>query len=125
MAGKKPETIAAYIKAAPAAGQAHLNALYAILKAVAPKASEAIKWGQPFLVEPRFLFAFSAHKAHVGFTSSNDAVDPFREELQGYEITKMGIVKLPYDKPLPKATIKKIAKAQLKRVKARDSDSFW
>lgn len=125
MAGKKPETIAAYIKAAPLAGQAHLNALYSILKAVAPEADEAIKWGQPFLVEPRFLFAFSAHKSHVGFTTSNDAVDPFREELQDYQITKMGIVKIPYSKPLPEATIRKIAKAQFKRVKAREDDSFW
>ena len=61
MASKRPTTIAEYIEAAPREGQPHLRRLYAILKSVAPKAEEAIKWGTPFFVEPRFLFAFSAH----------------------------------------------------------------
>ncbi len=65
MASKRPTTIAEYIRAAPRDGQPHLRRLYAILKSVAPEAEEAIKWGTPFFVEPRFLFAFSAHKAHL------------------------------------------------------------
>ena len=60
MASKRPTTIAEYIRAAPREGQPHLRRLYAILKSVAPEAEEAIKWGTPFFVEPRFLFAFSA-----------------------------------------------------------------
>ena len=63
MGSKCPTTIAEYIGAAPREGQPHLRRLYAILKSVAPEAEEAIKWGTPFFVEPRFLFAFSAHKA--------------------------------------------------------------
>jgi len=53
MAGKRPTTIAEYIRAAPREGQPHLRRLYAILKSVAPGAEEAIKWGTPFFVEPR------------------------------------------------------------------------
>jgi hypothetical protein len=45
MGGKRPTTIAAYIRAAPRAGQPHLRRLYAILKSVAPEAQETIKWG--------------------------------------------------------------------------------
>jgi uncharacterized protein YdhG (YjbR/CyaY superfamily) len=125
MAKKRPTTIPEYINAAPPAGKSHLNELYAILKEVAPKAGQAIKWGQPFFIEPRFLFAFAAHKTHVGFISTNDALDPYRENLKDYEITKMGILKIPYNKPIPKAAIKKIAKAQLKRVKGRQDENFW
>jgi uncharacterized protein YdhG (YjbR/CyaY superfamily) len=125
MAKKRPATIPDYIDAAPPAGKPHLKELYAILKEVAPRAEEAIKWGQPFFVEPRFLFAFAANKAHIGFVSSNDALDPHRESLEGYEITKMGILKIPYSKPIPKALIKKIAKARLKLVKERKDDNFW
>ena len=67
MARKRPATIAEYIRAAPREGQPHLRRLYAILKSVAPKAEQTIKWGTPFFVEPRFLFAFSAHRAHLNF----------------------------------------------------------
>jgi uncharacterized protein YdhG (YjbR/CyaY superfamily) len=65
MPAKRPTTIDAYIRAAPREGQPHLRRLHEILKSVAPQAEEAIKWGTPFFVEPRFLFAFSAHKAHL------------------------------------------------------------
>jgi len=122
---KRPKTIAEYIDAAPAAGKEHLTRLYEALKIIAPKADEAIKWGTPFFVEPRFLFAFSAHKAHVGFVSTNETLDPFRAELEDYEITNMGILKIPYNKPLPLAIIRRIARARVKAVRAREDNSFW
>ena len=125
MAGKRPKTIAQYIEMAPEEGKEHLTRLYKALKSVAPKAEEAIKWGTPFFVEPRFLFAFSAHKAHMGVTSSNEALDPYRAELEGYETTKMGILKIPYDKPIPLGVIKKIARARVRMVRERQDDSFW
>ena len=56
MKGKRPPTIAEYIQTAPQEGQLHLHQLYALLRKVAPDAQEAIKWGNPFFVEPRFLF---------------------------------------------------------------------
>ena len=58
----RASTIPEYIQAAPREDQPHLQRLYAILKSVAPEAQEAIKWGNPFFIEPQFLFAFSAHK---------------------------------------------------------------
>jgi len=125
MTKKRPTTIPEYIKAASPKAQPHLKELYALLKEVAPKAEEAIKWSQPFFVEPRFLFSFTANKSHAGFYASKDALELYRDSLKDYEITKMGILKIPYDKPIPKAVIKKIAKAQLKRVKDRSDDSFW
>jgi uncharacterized protein YdhG (YjbR/CyaY superfamily) len=76
-------------------------------------------------VEPRFLFAFSSHKAHVGFTSSNDALDPYRADLAAYEITKMGILKIPYSRPIPESTIRKIANARLRIVGDRNDERFW
>lgn len=125
MTKKRPATISEYIDTAPAKGKAHLSELYAILKGVTPKAEEAIKWGHPFFVEPRFLYAFAAYKAHIAFTSSNDALKGCREELQDFEITKMEILKIPYNKPIPQAVIQKVAKARLKLVKERKDDNFW
>src|SRR5688500_1146036 len=77
MAAKRPTTIAAYIRNAPREGQPHLRRLHAILKSVAPDAEETIKWGMPFFVEPKFLFSFSAHKAHVSFAPTAAALKHF------------------------------------------------
>jgi uncharacterized protein YdhG (YjbR/CyaY superfamily) len=124
MASKRPATIAEYIRAAPRDGQPHLRRLYAILKRVAPEAQEAIKWGTPFFVEPRFLFAFSANKAHVNFAPTASALEAFRKELKAHKATT-NFLQLPYNKPLPEDLIREIAEYRLREVGARKDDSFW
>jgi uncharacterized protein YdhG (YjbR/CyaY superfamily) len=124
MTAKRPTTIAAYIRAAPREGQPHLRRLHALLKGVAPKAQETIKWGTPFFVEPRFLFGFSAHKAHLSFAPSAAALEAFRKELSQHSTTA-NVLKLPYDEPLPEGLIRKIARHQLGRVRKRKDDAFW
>ena len=124
MATKRPTTIAEYIEAAPAVGRPHLRRLYAILKSVAPKAEEAIKWGNPFFVEPRFLFAFSAHKAHMNLVLNEATTEAFLEDLAGHKTTK-NFLQIPYDQPVPEDLIRRIAEHRLREVSAREDDSFW
>ncbi|TDU32448.1 uncharacterized protein YdhG (YjbR/CyaY superfamily) [Panacagrimonas perspica] len=124
MAGKCPTTIAEYIQAAPPEGQAHLRRLYALLQSVAPQAEEAIKWGTPFFIEPRFLFAFSAHKAHISFAPTKTTLAAFRKDLEPHKTTK-GTLQLPYKKPLPEDLILRIAECCVQDVKKREDDSFW
>jgi uncharacterized protein YdhG (YjbR/CyaY superfamily) len=124
MAGKRPTTIAEYIRAAPRVGQPHLRRIHAILKSVAPDADEAIKWGTPFFVEPRFLFAFSAHKAHLSFAPVLSSFQKFRKELTEHETTKH-MLKIPYNQPLPEKLIRKIAVYCVQTVTERADDSFW
>jgi len=124
MTGTRPTTIAAYIRAAPSVGQPHLRRLHAILKSVAPKADEKIKWGTPFFVEPRFLFAFSAHKAHLNFAPTAAALQSFRKELEKHKTTK-GLVRIPYNEPLPEDLIRKIAEYCVRQVGERKDDAFW
>jgi uncharacterized protein YdhG (YjbR/CyaY superfamily) len=101
-----------------------LRRLYAILKSVAPEAEEAIKWGTPFFVEPRFLFAFSAHKAHLDFAPSAAALEAFREDLERHKTTK-NYLQIPYDQPLPEDLIRRIAEYRLQVVSEREDDGFW
>jgi uncharacterized protein YdhG (YjbR/CyaY superfamily) len=124
MAGKRPTTIAAYIRAAPREGRPHLRRLYAILKGVAPEAEETIKWGNPFFVEPRFLFAFSAHKAHLSFAPTAAALERFRKELEKHQTTK-NFLQVPYNKPLPEDLIRRIAEYSLRTVRERKDEGFW
>ena len=119
---KRPATIAAYIRAAPREAQPHLRRLHAILKSVAPQAKEAIKWGFPFFVEPRFVFAFSAHKAHLNFAPTAAALKQFRKELEKHPTTK-NFLQIPYDRPMPEALIRKIARYRLRNM--GENDTFW
>jgi len=124
MAGKRPTTIAEYIRAAPREGQPHLLRLYAILKSVAPQAEEAIKWGTPFFVEPRFLFSFSAHKTHCNFAPTAAALKAFRKELEKHKTTR-NMLQVTYSEPLPEGLVRKIAQYCLREVRQRADDAFW
>jgi uncharacterized protein YdhG (YjbR/CyaY superfamily) len=125
MAAEPPTTIAEYIDAAPTAGHPHLRRLYALLKSVAPNAQEVIKWNTPFFIEPRFLFAFSAHQAHLNFNATAAGLEPFREELEQHTVTPAGLLQVRYDEPLPEELIRLIAERRLREVSARKDDSFW
>jgi len=120
----RPTAIAEYIRAAPREGQSHLRRLYEILKSVAPEAEEAIKWGTPFFVEPRFLFAFSAHKAHLSFAPTAAGLEAFRKELEKHKTTK-NFLQIPYDKSLPEDLIRRIAEYRVRVVRERKGDAFW
>ncbi|MDR6889997.1 MULTISPECIES: iron chaperone [Variovorax] len=124
MANKHPGTIAEYIEGAPPEGRPHLRRVYAILKSVAPDAEETIKWGTPFFVEPRFLFAFSAHKAHVNFAPTEAALKAFGKELEKHRTTR-NYLQLPYDKPVPEELVRKLAEHCVKAVREREDDAFW
>jgi uncharacterized protein YdhG (YjbR/CyaY superfamily) len=118
----KPTTISQYINAAPKEGRTKLRELRAILKKVAPKAKEALKWGSPVFEEKRILFAFSAFKSHLNFMPTRRTLEAFKEDLSDYTIGK-DTIQFPYDKPLPKALIRKIALHRAKDV--RENDARW
>jgi uncharacterized protein YdhG (YjbR/CyaY superfamily) len=122
MATTRPTTIAGSIRAAPRAGQPHLRRLYGILREVAPEAEETIKWGVPFFVEPRFLFSFSANKAHCNFAPTSAALDAFRDELKAHRTTK-NFLQIPYDQPMPDDLVRRIAEHRLRNM--GDGDGFW
>ncbi|WP_052417425.1 iron chaperone [Cellvibrio mixtus] len=124
MAKNPPTTIVEYIKAAPVEGHAHLYQLYELLKSVAPEAEEAIKWGTPFFVEPRFVFAFSAHKAHLSFAPPAAVLEAFSPELKAHKTTQ-NTLQVPYKEPLPEDLIRRMAECSLKSVSERKDDSFW
>ena len=111
-----------YIASAPEHAQEKLRELRAILKKVAPNATETIKWGSPVFEENRILFSFKAFKSHINFMPTRSALEPFKEELTGFKTGK-DTIQLPYDKPLPRTLIKKIATYRARDV--RENDAHW
>ena len=99
-----------------------MRRLYAILKSVAPEAQEGIKWGTPFFVEPRFLFAFSAHKAHCNFAPTAAALEAFRKEL-GKHKTTTNFLQIPYNEPVPEDLVRRIAEYRVRHI--GEGDGFW
>jgi uncharacterized protein YdhG (YjbR/CyaY superfamily) len=124
MASQRPTTIAEYIRAAPQEGRPHLRRLHAILRRAAPQAEEAIKWGTPFFVEPRFVFAFSACKAHCNFAPGTAALAAFREELRPHRTTQ-NYLQIRYDEPVPEDLVRRMAEYCVNAVRERKDDAFW
>lgn len=118
----RPTTVDEYIATAPEAAQEKLRELRALLQKVAPNATEALKWGMPVFEEKRILFSYAAFKSHVNFMPTPSSLEPFMEELAGYTTGK-ATIQFPYDKPLPKALIRKIATHRAKDV--RENDARW
>lgn len=121
MSKDKPTTVDEYIAAAPKQAQGKLQELRVLLEKVAPNATEAIKWGYPVLEEKRILFSYSAHKTHLNFMPTRSTLEPFKDQLKGYTIGR-DTIQLPYDKPLPKALIEKLAQFRVKEVQ---DGSLW
>ena len=124
MPAKKPTTIPEYIRAAPREGQAHLKRVHAILAKAAPKAEQVMKWGTPFFVEPRFLFSYSACKAHLNIAPSPKVLDRFRKDVGPHGTTKY-FLQVRYDEELPEDLIRRIAETCVKELRKRKDDAFW
>ena len=120
MAKARPTTVTEYIRAAPKEAQKALREMRAILRQAAPRATEGLKWGSPAFEEKRILFAFAAFKSHLSFMPTPSAMKPFKKELTSYKTGK-GSIQFPYDKPLPKALIRRIAARRVKELKEKDT----
>lgn len=115
----KPTTVDEYVKTAPQYARGKLQELRAVLKSVAPKAKETLKWGSPVFEDDRILFADAAFKTHVNFMPTPSAMRPFKKELAKFTTGK-GSIQLPYDKPLPKALIRRIAAYRVKELREKE-----
>ena len=62
---------------------------------------------------------FAAFKSNLNFMPTRSAMRLLEKELAAY-ITGKDTIQFPYDKPLPKALIHKIAAFRVKEVRERD-----
>jgi uncharacterized protein YdhG (YjbR/CyaY superfamily) len=122
MSKTKAKTVEEYIEAAPEVARKLLREMRAILKEVVPDATEAVKWGSPVFEEKRILFAYAAYQTHLNFMPTGPSLEPFIEELAEFKTGK-GTIQFPYDQPLPKKLIQKIAAYRAMQVK--ENDALW
>ena len=104
-----------YYAQAPKPAVAHLATLRELCRKGLPKAEEALHWNNPaFVQDGTRLLMLQSYKQHCSlrfptrqFASQRDAV-----EAAGYEAGE-GFIKLPYDRELPVALLKRLIKARL------------
>jgi uncharacterized protein YdhG (YjbR/CyaY superfamily) len=112
-------TVGEYIAKQPKERQKKLREMRALLKKAAPGAREEVKWGAPTFAYKRILFAYAAYAKHISIMPTPAVITVFKKELKGYKTGK-GSVQFPYEKPLPKALITKLAKRRVKDAKEKD-----
>lgn len=111
----RPTTIDEHLDALEEPARTRLRELRALVREELPRATEAIKWGNPAFVHPRgtILLVISTHRKHANFTVTPSAKGAFAAELEGFETGK-GSVKLPYDVPLPEDLLRRMARHRLR-----------
>lgn len=122
MARKKTpgtKTVAEYVAGVPKQSRAAFTKLRATIRSAVPRtASEIISYQIPAFKEGRVLVWFAAFSNHCSLFPTNDVIEKFADQLQGFTTSK-GTVQFPLNKPLPVALIKKMVKARVAGEKAQ------
>jgi uncharacterized protein YdhG (YjbR/CyaY superfamily) len=112
-------TVDEYIATYPKHVQVFLQELRQVIHDSAPGAEEAISYQMPAFKLHGVLVWFAAFKNHIGFYPTSSAIEAFRNQLSGYEISK-GTIRFPLDKPIPFELVREIVKFRVRNNLSRD-----
>ena len=113
MKGHSAKNIDEYIADFPADVQEKLQTIRSTIKAAAPGATEAIKYGLPTFVLNGNLVHFGGFKTHIGFYPAPMGIEAF-EEARQYETGK-GTMQFALDKPLPLDLVSRIVQFRVEK----------
>jgi len=116
----KPASVEEYLAGVPERPRAALERLRQAIRAAVPEATEGIGWQMPtFKAHGRWLVGYAAFRDHCSFfPMSAKVVEDFAAELADYSTTK-GTIHFTAEKPLPAALVKRIVRARVAEVAAR------
>jgi uncharacterized protein YdhG (YjbR/CyaY superfamily) len=120
MKSKRPAAdIDAYLAAVPEPARTALEKLRKTIRSAAPKATELISYRIPVLSYLGHLVGFGAAAKHCSFyVMSSTVLEPFQDELDGYDTSK-GTIRFAPEAPLPVGLVKRIVKARIAENQAR------
>lgn len=102
------DSVDEYIAGFPPETQTMLQELRALVKSLAPEATETISYAIPtFDLNGRHLVHFAGFARHIGFYPVPSALEAFKEELKPYKTGK-GSAQFPLGQPLPIDLIRRI-----------------
>lgn len=115
----RPKTVAEYINAAPQPARKKLREMRACIRAAAPGAQEALKWGMPSFSHRRILVIYGAFQRHLGFYPTTSVVRAFARQLSKYNFAK-GSIQFSLDQPLPLPLVRRMVAFRVKESLAED-----
>jgi uncharacterized protein YdhG (YjbR/CyaY superfamily) len=116
------KSIDEYIAEFPAATRKVLEELRALIRALAPGATESISYGIPtFDLNGKHLVHFAGFAKHIGLYPTASGVAAFRKEFKHYKTGK-GSVQFPLGQPLPADLIRRIVEFRVKENAGRLSE---
>lgn len=103
------KSIDEYIATFPAETQRILEQYRQIIHEAVPEAQEVINYQIPCFNLNGPILYFSAYKAHIAVSAPPPTMAVFKDELSAYKTSVSGF-QVPYDQPIPKELITKMAK---------------
>jgi uncharacterized protein YdhG (YjbR/CyaY superfamily) len=118
----RPQTITAYINAAPKDSRQKLREMRACIRKFAPGSTETLKYGMPAFCYQQILVIFGAFKHHIGFYPTAAGMKPFAKDLAKF-VTARGSIQFPLAQPLPLSLIRKIVALRVRH--CIEQDGTW
>jgi uncharacterized protein YdhG (YjbR/CyaY superfamily) len=117
-----PKTVDEYLAAVAEPARSTLNKVRASIRSVVPaETTEVISYCIPAFKYKGMLMWYAAFSDHCSLFPTASMIEKFKEELQPFRTSK-GTIHFPVDKPLPAALVKKMVKARLEEVEAKNKD---
>lgn len=107
------KTFAAYLKVIDPKHRAHAKTMRALIRGIAPKAEELIRYGMPAYHLHGPLVYFAAMKGHLGFYPTSSGIRAFSAKLKSYSTSK-GCVRFPYAQSLPAPLIRAMVRYRVR-----------
>jgi uncharacterized protein YdhG (YjbR/CyaY superfamily) len=118
---RRIDSVDAYLASLPADQRAALDKLRATIQVAAPEATEGISYAMAaFKLNRRGLVCYAAFNDHYSlFPMSKQVISDHASEL-GPRATGKGTIRFSYSERLPVTLVKKIVKARLAEIEARE-----
>ena len=108
-----------YLKKVEPAKRRALERIRVLAKKAVPSAEEAIVYGMPTLkYQGKPFLGFDAHKNHIGiYPYGGKVIETLKDQLRAYG-TSSGAIRVPLDKPISDALLRKVINCRLKAIRA-------
>jgi uncharacterized protein YdhG (YjbR/CyaY superfamily) len=107
--------VATYIAAAPRPAQPMLRALRRIVRANAPKATEALSYRMPYYSYHGRLIYFAAFSTHVGVYVMGKSKEKFAAGMKPYRKTA-ATLQFPFGTRIPERLIARLVRPRVKEI---------
>lgn len=114
--GVSGQTVEDYLAAVPQPARGTLEKTRAVIRTVVPLGTEeVISYRMPAFKHKKVIVWYAAFAKHCSLFPTAAIIEKFKDELQGYTISK-GTIQFPVDRPLPAALLKKMVKARVAEI---------